>query len=256
MIRVLTWLFVFLAAPGAAWAGGGGGLSGGATELTQLANNTQLTLSYIEQANQTVTQINQYATMLRNLMKLNPAALVGMAAKKLWNDQGMNETFRNLYSVYQGGQKIAYSLRSLDANFKQLNPGYGNYGNGFDFQSAYRNWSDSTRGAALGSLRMAAVQADDLQTEGDLVQTLSDQSSTADGQLAALQAGNQIGVAMIGQMQKLRQLQMAQIQAQNTAALAAQGRQEAGDEMLRQVFQGTRTRVRTYEEIVKDRGGK
>lgn len=230
--------------------------NGGSTEVTQLANNTQLALSYVEQASQTVTQMNQYATMLRNLMRLTPSALVGMAAQKLWKDQGMNDTFRNLYSVYVGGQKIAYSLRNLDQQFHQLHPGYGNYGKSFDFQSAYRNWSDSSREATLGSLRMAAVQADDLQTEGDLIRELSDQSATADGQLAAVQAGNQIGVAMIGQMQKLRQLQMSQIQAQNTAALASQGRQEAADDLLRRAYQGTRTRVPTYEEILKERGQK
>lgn len=232
---------------------GGGGFSG-ATEITQYANNTQLVMSYVEQANQTITQMNQYAAMLRNLQRLNPNALAQMSMQKLWKDKGMNDTFRNLYRVVVGGQKMSYSLRTVDQQFNAIHPGYGNYGNGFNYQDAYRNWSDTTRESVMGSLRMAAVQADDLQTEGDMVQALAEASSTADGQLQAVQAGNQIGVAMVGQMQKLRQLQMAQIQAQQTTAIAAQSRQDSADDLLRRAYQGTRTKARTYQEIIQERG--
>ena len=98
---------------------------------------------------------------------------------------------------------------------------------------------------------MATVQADDLQSERDLVGALSDSSSTAEGQLQAVQAGNQIGVAMVGQMQKLRQLQMAQLQAQNTVALAEQGRKGASDEWMRKYMNQKYDR-RPLSERIKD----
>lgn len=243
----------FLISTVSAFAGSVAG-TGGATEITQLANNTQLAMSYTEQAQQTIHQFNQYQAMLKNLLRLTPSNVADTSAKKLWNDNNMNDTFRNMYHVVVGGQQMAYSLSNMDQQFQNLHPGYGNYGNGFNYQDAYRNWSDTTRHSVMGSLRMAAVQADDLQSERDLVVALSDSSSTAEGQLQAVQAGNQIGVAMVGQMQKLRQLQMAQLQAQNTAAVAAQSRQDSADDLLRRAYQGSRNRVRSYDEILKERG--
>lgn len=249
-ILLLTTVALSAAAP-SALAGSVAG-NGGATEITQLMNNSQLMMSYTEHAQQTVTQMNQYQTMLRNLQKLNPNGLSQTSVQKLWKDQGMNNTFRDLYRVVIGGQQQAYSLRSMDQLFKSIHPGYENL-DGFDFQSAYKNWSDTIRQAVIGSLRMTAIQADDLQTEGDVVQALADASSNVDGQVQAIQAGNQILVMLISQLQKLRQLQMAQMQAQNSTSLAEQGRKNVADELLRKTYQGARTRVRTYDEILKER---
>ncbi|MDO8263621.1 MAG: P-type conjugative transfer protein TrbJ [Gallionella sp.] len=253
-IRILLLSTVVLSAAAPSALAGSVAGNGGATEITQLMNNTQLMASFGEQAQQTIHQFNQYQTMLRNLQKLNPSGLSQESVQKLWKDQSMNDTFRSLYGVVVGGQQQAYSLRTADQQFKIIHPGHGNYSNGFDYQNAYKNWSDTSRQAVTGSLRMASVQADDLQTEGDMVQALADASSTADGQLQATQAGNQIGVAMVSQMQKLRQLQMAQMQAQNTTALADQGRKDGAEELLRRAYQGTRTSVPTYQQIIEERG--
>lgn len=241
---------LLLLLPGIASAGTVAG-TGGATEITQIANNTQLAMSYVEQAQQTIHQFNQYQAMLRNLQKLSPSGVADTAAKKLWNDNAMNDTFRNMYRIVIGGQQMAYSLSNMDQQFRNIHPGYGNYGNGFDYLDAYRNWSDTTRSSVIGSLRMATVQADDLQSERDLMIALSDASSTADGQLQAVQAGNQIGVAMVSQMQKLRQLQMAQLQAQNTAALAEQGKRDASDDLMRQ-YLNQQYDHRSLAEKIKD----
>ncbi len=55
----------------------------GATEPTQILNNTQLVQSYVEQVQQTITQIKQYEAMLKNLMSMTPSALLGNAAEVL-----------------------------------------------------------------------------------------------------------------------------------------------------------------------------
>lgn len=240
---------LLLLLPGGAAAGSVAG-TGGATEITQLANNTQLLASYVEQAQQTVHQFNQYQAMLKNLQTLVPSNRVDDAAKKLWADNSMNDTFRNMYRISTGGQRVAYSLSNMDQQFRALHPGYGNF-DGFDFRSAYRDWSNTTREVNMGSLRMAAVQADDLQSERDLMVELSGASATAEGQLQAVQAGNQIGVATISQLQKLRQLQMAQLQAQNTAAVAAQGRQDASDDLMRRYMNQEYDR-RSLADKIKD----
>lgn len=233
------------AAPPAAFAGGA---VAGATEPTQIANNIQLLLSYMEQAQQTITQANQYASMLKNLQQLTPSSALDVAALKLWQNQNMNQTFKDLYRVVDGGQRIAYTSRNLDAQLKNMSPGYGNALESLDLQAAYRSWSDTTRDITKKALEWTAMESEDMDTEADMVRELSNTAQTADGQMKALTAGNRIGVAMIGQMQKLRTLQMAQMQAQNMTALTGQARQEASDEVLKKTMGGRCSRMLTPDE--------
>lgn len=197
----------------------------GATEPTQILNNIQLMLSYAESAQQTVQQIGMYQSMLKNLATTTPSGLLDASAQQLWNDQNMTQAFGNLRRVVIAGQSMSYDLSNFDANFKKLNPGYGN---SMNFQSAYSNWSNNTLDRVSGALKMVAAQAQNFQNEQSMISELSGRSRTADGQMKALQAGNDIGVAMVGQLQQLRQLQMAQMQAQNAYVQNQQGKDDLG----------------------------
>src|SRR5579871_4456339 len=199
----------------------------GATEITQIINMVQLIASYVEQAQQTVTQINQYQSMVRNLQQMTPSNMLNQATQKLWQDQNMNQTFMNLRKIVIGGEQISYSLSNLDTNFKKVNPGYSAYGNGFNYKQAYANWSDNTMGNVKNSLAMVNAQQDDFATERDMMNELQAKSQSAGGQLEATQAGHQIALSMVGQLQKLRQLQMAQMQAQDAYLTASQGKSDA-----------------------------
>lgn len=245
-MRVMVVSAVLLAATGAR-AGGGGGFAG-ATEITQIANNTELVMSYVEQAQQTVHQFNQYATMLKNLQQLNPSALLSGGAQRLWQDQGMNDTFRNLYKVTVGGQRVAYSLQSLDRQMRSMNPDYGNFAK-IDFQGSYRNWFDATKGASMAALELSAAHAEDIHSEEDMMRELVDASQSADGQLKAITAGNRIGISMVSQMQKLRQLQMAQINAQEMGRRGAGEDQKLNNEIAHRAMKGACTKVATYADI-------
>lgn len=217
------------------------GLIAGATEPTQIMNNIQLTMSYAEQARQTVTQLNQYQTMLTNLMRLTPSELLGQASRQLWQDQNMAQTFNNLRNIVIDGQSMAYTMSNMNSRFKAINPGYGNFGSGMDFFKAYQNWSDNTLGQVKNAVAMVTAHSENFASEEGMVQELSNASNSAQGQLQAVQAGNQIGVAMVGQMQKLRQLQMAQMQAQNAYIAGQQSRQDAGDAQMQQFLQNAKT---------------
>jgi P-type conjugative transfer protein TrbJ len=209
------------------------GAVAGATEPTQILNNIQLTASYAQQAQQTVTQINQYETMLRNLMNSTPSELLGQAAGVLWNDNNMTQTFKNLSTIVQSGQKIAYTLQNTDTLFHNLHPGYGS---AFDFQNGYRNWSDNTLNSVQNALSLMQAHASNFASEQSMVKELQTRSQSAVGQMQVLQAGNEIGVAMIGQMQELRQLQAAQAQQQGAYIAAQQSRTDVGDTAMKAEF--------------------
>jgi type IV secretion system protein TrbJ len=183
----------------------------GATEFTQIANNFQLLASYVEQAQQTVHQYNQYMTMLQNLKRSVPSALLDGKALNLWNNQNMVQTFKNLRTIYQNGKRMAYSLQGQAEAFKRLHPGYKAP---FSSKDSYSDWSEDSHAAVDNALAVSGVQADNIEDEQDMVRELQSRAQSADGQLSMMKAGNDIGVAMIGQMQQLRQLQIAQMTSQ------------------------------------------
>lgn len=231
-------LFVMIAAMAIGGKANASGAIAGATEPTQIMNNIQLVLSYVEQAQQTVTQLNQYQTMLTNLMRLTPSELLGQASRQLWQDQNMTQTFSNLRNIVVNGQSMAYTMSNMESRFKSVNPGYGNFGNGMDFFRAYQNWSDNTLGQVKNSVAMVTAHSENFASEEGMVLELANASNSAQGQLQAVQAGNQIGVQMVGQMQKLRQLQMAQMQAQNAYIAGQQSAADVKTQGVERVYGG------------------
>jgi len=199
----------------------------GATEPTQILNMIQLMMSYIEQAQQTVTQIDQYRSMLRNLQNMTPSSLLNAASMKLWQEANMTRTFTGLRNIVVNGQKLDYSLSNLDSSFSQQHPAYSGYTKGFNYNQAYSNWSDETNGVVKNSLALAAAHEDDFATEETMMNELNAKSQSAGGQLESLQAGQQISMAMVGQLQKLRQLQIAQMRTQDAYVAAEQGKTDA-----------------------------
>ena len=200
-----------------------------------------------EQAQQTVHQFNTYQKMLQNLKQSVPSALLDQQALFLWNSQNMMQTFRNLRTIVQNGQQVSYSLATQDQLFKRLHPGYGS---AFNSKDSYRDWSDNTHAAVNNALAVSSVQADSIDSEQDMIRELQSRSQSADGQLMMMKAGNDIGVAMIGQMQQLRQLQMAQMTAQGQFMQSQASMQDAskqgtavflGNLRSSKVVQGTRT---------------
>lgn len=209
----------------------------GATEPTQILNMVQLIAAYSEQARQTVTQLNQYAAMLQNLRQMTPSNLLDTAAQQLFQDQNMAQVFRDLRTVYNNGQQAAYSLGQVNQQFANNHPGYGQT---INFATAYRNWSDTTLGSAKNAIKLVTAHAEAFSTEEGMLSELASKSRTAVGQLQATQAGSEIGLQMIGQLQKLRQLQMAQVQSQNEFAAADQSRRDAGDSAMQEFLQNAR----------------
>lgn len=211
----------------------------GATEVTQILNNLQLAQAYVEQAQQTVTQIRQYEAMLQNLKQLTPSAQLDQAAQRLWSDQNMLQTFRNLQQVVSGGQQMAYSLATVDTRFKQTYPGYG--ATSTNFSQSYRDWSGNTLNSVKNALSLVTAHAQNFDSEQGMMSELAVKSQTAAGQLQATQAGNQISVAMIGQMQQLRQLQMAQARVQGDYIAGQQSRQDGSDAKMQEYINNAKS---------------
>ena len=91
-----------------------------------------------------------------------------------------------------------------------------------------------------GALQSAQSQAQNFQSEQAALQTLEVKNQTAIGNLQAVQTGNEIALAQVQQIQMLRQLVMAMMNSQNTAA-ANQLNNQTQSQLAAQAFFGAPT---------------
>jgi P-type conjugative transfer protein TrbJ len=194
-VVLLLLLFMFCSAPGPVLAGPY------ATEITQLLNHAELVLSYAVQANQLATQIKMLADAVKNTV-MNPHQL-------FWNIQA---DLNALAGVVQGGRSMAYSLGNLDALWQQTYPGYGGYAP-TGYYNRYQVWSQTTLDTIAGAMRAAGLQGQQLNSEVSLITNLEAQSQSADGRLLALNVLTQMADQQAQQMQKLRELMLADMQS-------------------------------------------
>lgn len=194
-VVLLLLLFLFCSPPGPALAGPY------ATEITQLLNHAQLVLMYAVQANQLATQIKLLADAVKNTTR-NPHQV-------FWNIQA---DLNALAGVVQGGRSLAYSLGNLDALWHQTYPGYGGYARS-GYYNRYSSWAQATLDTVAGAMRAAHMQGGLLNGEVGLIMNLEGQSAGADGRLLALNVATQMADQQAQQMQKLREIMLADMQS-------------------------------------------
>jgi P-type conjugative transfer protein TrbJ len=194
-----------------AYAGGGGGPVG-ATEYTQIANNAQLLLMVARQTDSLVEEVKTAQATLQSVQNLGNI------------DWSLAEPA--LMQVFQASQQalgVSYQMQNIDQAFRDA---YSTYQTVQDFSSSYQGWTDNTMDSLKAVLRAANIQSNNFASENMAMSYFSSLSNNAVGQTQAIQAGNAISGQLIGQLQKMRQLQMAQMNAQN-AFMAHQVNTEA-----------------------------
>jgi P-type conjugative transfer protein TrbJ len=193
-----------------------------ATEVTQLLNHAQLVMQYIRQGQQLANEFKMYADMLKNSRPLSAHTFGAIT-----ND------INALAGIVQGGRALAYSLGNLNQLFQQAFPGYGY--NAGSYYIRYRNWSQTSLDTALGVLRAAGLQGQQLQSEQAIVNTLRSSLQGTDGRLEALHALSDISEQQVEQLMKLRELMIADMSSKQ-AYQAAIIQQQAASEAATQRF--------------------
>lgn len=204
---------VLLALSPVVYSGGGG--IGRATEVTQIANNVELAAIL-------ASEVKQYAEHLKmvNDMVKNTRQLSGGQWKNVLDD------IRAVGDAIKQGQALAYSLGNLDELYAQRYPDYAalqqsrSYSN---FGELSRSWTETNRDTTRSAMRMIGLQGAQLDSESAALDQILSLSKSSQGRMQVLQAGNLLAGQMVGQVQKLRQLQMASIQQQATFQSTQEG---------------------------------
>lgn len=203
-VAVLTAAVVAVAA-GSAFAGGGvGGMAGGgATEITQILNNTELigqTMQQIELVTQGIQQVNQ---MIRDAQRL--------ASDPLGLGQIIG-VYNQVMGEVRQVQSLAYGTVNAVSNFQALNPQFI-LGRAFDLKSfiARNNSTMSTIQGIIGANASALARADSDQAR---IAQLGQMVNTADGTTQALQTANAIQYEVLNQLRETKAYNQTVAQAE------------------------------------------
>lgn len=175
--------------------------------------------SNINEAKQLQAQLQQYQNMLRNTQSLDVRDLPSAI-----------DALSRLDRVISDGQSLAVTAGDYETAFKARFPGFQP---GTSYSEGYRQWSVTTRDSILGAMRVANLQAQGARSEEEALAMLRSTVRSADGQKAAVDAGNQIALAQISQLQQLRELMLAQMQASGTYMAARQQAEESREVSIR-----------------------
>ena len=174
-------------------------------DLTNLVQNTISALKAIESVINEVEMIANQVKQIENLVQ-NTRSYAGV-----WDQEALPRLMR-LGQIIEQEQAIAYAMAGMDRVFRDKYPGYRPI---TDWAAAYDQWTRTTLDTLRGTLAAVRLHSDDFADEQRRVQTLTALSDSAEGRMQAIQAGNMLAAEQIQQLAKLRQLMMAQINAQN-----------------------------------------
>ena len=208
LFLVLVLLFI---TPRRAYAQFGGG--------TQIVFDPSMFARQLQQLRQETQTVANEAQQLQYMIKNTTGGYAGV-----W--QSSQSILDELGGIIQQQGGLSYTLSNLQSQFQQQFPGYTVPSNP-DQQEA-RNIA-TTLNTLNGTLAAAQSQAQNFANEQAQFGELEGMNRTATGRLQAIQVGNEIALQQVQQIQMLRQLVVAMINAQNVAAANAVNRQAAED---------------------------
>ncbi len=193
----------------------------------------QTTQMVIQQMQAYQTQLQQFqieAQNIKNFTNFN------------WAD--ISQTLASLGAAIQTGQAMAYNMQNMDSSFRAIYPGYQSPQN---YQQSYENWSNTTLDTVRGALDSISLQASDFASEEQTIDALRGLAGNTPGQLQALQAGNMLSGEMVNQMEELRQLEMTQINSQNTYMAYQVQRDQANQSVQQDLVNGMDSAYPNYQ---------
>jgi P-type conjugative transfer protein TrbJ len=186
-------------------------------DAANLVQNTITAVEVVAAVLQRVTIIAQQLEQLKNMIQNTQNFSAGT-----WEADALPR-LEELGQMIDQGKAVAYQMENLDAAFRQRWPGYVPPE---DFNASYDLWTQTILDTIRGVLRSSQLQADGFLDEQTRLEAIQELSDSAVGRMQALQAGNMIAVEGVQQLRKLRQLVLAQSNAQ-TVYMANQTNKDA-----------------------------
>ena|GEM_PF-238333 len=215
---------------------GGGGLTGGATEFTQLMNNSELVAQVgqlSKQINNQITQITNQVTQITNQITMIQDMIhntKGLPSQLFGN---VNQIFSRIKGVMNQTQGIAYTMMNLDDEMKNRFKSYSSMSQlktTKDLQQEYRQIIDTQMETTRTTLEAINVAWDQLEKDDTkTLEQLQNMAKSADGRNQIMQSTNQFLGFLSEESLKLRQLIMLQAQMTGVALEAERAKNDAAE---------------------------
>ena len=209
-----------------------------ATNVVQTTISAMQNVAAVEkQIQQYQTQLQQYQNMLQNT--LAPAAWVWDQAQQTMNKLVQAQDTLSYYKN-QAGNLDSYLSRYGDVSYYKTSPCFSGGSCSTSemqaLQTAQSNGSTAQKSANDAVLKAVDLQQQTLTSDAANLRSLQSQATSAQGQMQALQAANQLASAQNNQLLQIRSMLAAQAAAQATRAENVADRdalQAAGDQQFR-----------------------
>src|SRR5205809_7327423 len=192
----------------------------GQLPVIDAANLIQTTMTTLKMVESVINEVEMIANQVRQIE--NMIQNTRNYGRGTWDTEALPRLVR-LGQVIDQEQAIAYSMANIDGLFRHRYPGYRPV---TDWSREYDTWTRTTLDTLRGTLNSVRLHAGEFATEQGRIQALQAMSDSSEGRMQALQLGNMMAGEQLQQLVKLRQLVMAQINAQNVY-MATQTNREA-----------------------------
>jgi len=193
----------------------------------------QQLLGYAKQLQQVETQLQQYSTQLQQYANMvqNTVAVPQQVYSSAMSDM------QRVQNIMNTGSQLSFSNpgASVGTFSSFLNSASAIPGNLTAQAQQYVAWSNQAKDGITAAMNAIGAQNGQLTTDNATMNQLQAQAGFAQGQMQAIQNSAEIAAQGVREMEKLRQLMMAQIQLQaNQQSIQAQ--QDAEDQAKWQNF--------------------
>jgi P-type conjugative transfer protein TrbJ len=196
--------------------------------ITSLKELQTLTSQYSEDIQQTAQQIQMVQNMMQNTASL-PGNIKGQLSSQLMDLAGLTGTLKTQRGEMTALAEIFNTLFPEQSEFADLagaSPAEIAAANQ-KYRNHYDTWSSSVDQASEATFQLSGKQLQDLQDAGELQNYMNSLLQSPDGQMKAIQSGNQLATIQIQEARQLRELMATTTQS----SLASQMKAEKESQM-------------------------
>ena len=186
-----------------------------ATEGNTFVTHVTQLLQYIKEAQQALQAVQMVTMMTREVKQLATHPSTNIAAD-----------LATFSAILQQSQGLAGNLAQMSVTFQNQFAPYSP-SPVVNWASQYNTWASTAPKTIQGSAMGMGYQGNMLQNENQWMQTINMMNSSPQGQDQSLQLANTIGIQTVSQLMNLRQLMLANANANNAVQAAALNTQQA-----------------------------
>lgn len=175
----------------------------------------------------------------------NQATNLGKVSDYQW--QNVTQIMNQMSSTMQQGQAVSAQMSNVDQKFRQRYPDYASQSSSQNYQQAYQQWNQTTLDTLRNSLSAASIDANNIQSEQDVMNRLQAQGASATGRMQALQVASEIAGENVNQLIQLRGLTMSQMSAQNAYMAYQVSKDSYNEKQLEALVSNTDTQFPDYK---------